>query len=447
LEDAPTLTAVYDALLRRCPPYRLPGVWADVEVDPAVRHAPEDPAAVIAELAERFPSTILTAAGVARTTADNGLAPSHALRTASPWLFLRPEPHRRPFAVVTPAGCLGGRDLPVLAALKDYATAEALAADPERQLWVAGSTADVAALRTAGLPAALALGLEDFGPRELTALCGAFGWRYPAKGRTVPESPGEPLCPHEPRPGGGAGTAEAADAARSAHGPARSRRLDVSAAADRDALALNLVAWSPARLALEPPAVLGAVRAHLRAVQDHLGVTDMQVGIWLPDAGFLERIAWQLRFDPQAVSAAAILADVERSVGDLLFDRPAPPPEPATYLDAEDQLRLALGRQARGQCGAEEVRRAREQLQDRLDREVLRPLLQRTGSPTTRNLQVALRQVSRLFHGLGMTMDLSLSQRFSETLGGNGDPIPAGQLQQLTALAQTLMALTKGLRQ
>jgi hypothetical protein len=57
---------------------------------------------------------------------------------------------------------------------------------------------------------------------------------------------------------------------------------------------------------------------------------------------------------------------------------------------------------------------------------------------------LALVEVSRLFHHLGTAMGISLTERFLETLGDGREPIPAGQLQQLTALAQTMMALTKG---
>jgi hypothetical protein len=218
-------------------------------------------------------------------------------------------------------------------------------------------------------------------------------------------------------------------------------------AVDIDPPAIILVAWSPSRLALDEPAVVRAVQSHLQGLENNLGLAGMNVGVWTPDAHALARLEYQLRFDPRAVSAAAILADIADSAGDLMLQNPAPPaPPPATYLEAEEQLRQVLLRHCHKQCGPEEVRRAQEQYDDRLDREVIRQLLQPTGSASKRNSQLALMQFSRLLHRLGLAMDVSLTQRIVATLGGGEEPIPRGQLQQLTTLARTVIALTKGLR-
>ena len=169
----------------------------------------------------------------------------------------------------------------------------------------------------------------------------------------------------------------------------------------------------------------------------------MDVGVWEPDQRVLERIAWQLRFDPQAVTAAAIRAEIEGNLWNLMFDRPVPP---ATYLEAEEQLRRAVRGQARGLCDREDVQRAREELHDCLEREVIRPLWQPTGSPAQRNVQLALMQVSRLFHQAASATEVSPSLPSGATRRGGDELIPVGQLRQLTTLAQTLLALTKGLR-
>jgi hypothetical protein len=204
-----------------------------------------------------------------------------------------------------------------------------------------------------------------------------------------------------------------------------------------------LVAWSPARLDREEPPALRAVRAHLRDIQNHAVVNEMDVGVWEPDRGVLEQLAWQLRFDPQAVTAEAIRAEIEGDLWNLMFEHPVPP---ATYLEAEDRLRQAVRGHARGHGDREDVQRAREDLHDCLEREVIRPLLQPTGSPGERNVQLALMQVSRLFHQVARATDVSLTQPSMQTRRGGDELIPDGQLRQLTTLAQTLLALTKGLR-
>jgi hypothetical protein len=190
----------------------------------------------------------------------------------------------------------------------------------------------------------------------------------------------------EPQRSAGAGTGDVADPPPGARAPTHTRWLNSFTVGNRDTPVLILVGWAPARLAPEPPAVLGTVRSHLRAMQDYVGVTRMEVGIWQPDARFLERLAWRLRFDPRAVSGAAVLAEVEGSIRDPMFDSPPPRPAPATYWEAEDQLRQALHSNTGGPHRAEDVRRARDHLHRRLERDVLRPLLQRSGSPSKRNL-------------------------------------------------------------
>jgi hypothetical protein len=126
--------------------------------------------------------------------------------------------------------------------------------------------------------------------------------------------------------------------------------------------------------------------------------------VWQPDARFLDRITWQLHFDPRAMAGAALLSDIDGGISDPMVDSPGPPPKPATYFEARDQLCRALREHARGHGGADDVRRAQNCVDDRLESEVIRPLLQPTGSPAKRNMQVALMEASRLFHGLGMAI-------------------------------------------
>jgi hypothetical protein len=242
--------------------------------------------------------------------------------------------------------------------------------------------------------------------------------------------------------GAGAAPAEAAGPAPRLRAAAQGGWPDVGRPRGCLPPALMLVAWAPARLDREEPAALRAVRAHLRDIQNHVAVNEMEVGVWEPDQRVLEQIAWQLRFDPQAVTAAAIRAEIEGNVWNLMFDRPVPP---ASYLEAEEQLRRALRRQARGLCDREDVQRARDDLHDCLEREVIRPLWQPTGSPAKRNVQLALMLVSRLFHQAALATEVSLTLPSGATRRGGDELIPGAQLRQLTTLSQTIIALTKGL--
>src|SRR5262249_40108403 len=159
----------------------------------------------------------------------------------------------------------------------------------------------------------------------------------------------------------------------------------------------------------------------------------MDVGVWVPSRRYLERLKFQLEFDPRRIEAAEMFTDIEEEAGDLMFDSPPPPPppaQPANYLAAEQELRDALRHSSRGKAGPERRRHAREQFAVLLEKEVIRPLFRPTGSANARNLQVALMQSSRLLHRLGIAIDEGLTRRPVEALLRSAEPIPRGQLQQ-----------------
>jgi hypothetical protein len=110
-------------------------------------------------LAGKFSPDQLIQAGIAKRHPLE-LLPSDALKCpGSPLVFLRPEPNEEPVEVLTSSGALSGCRLPLIASLSERRTLDALDTHLG-DLLLASSIEDMVVLRTLGLPASLACGLD-----------------------------------------------------------------------------------------------------------------------------------------------------------------------------------------------------------------------------------------------------------------------------------------------
>jgi len=375
------------------------------------------------EVSQRFGSADSVAAGVAKVNGDGTLKPSAALDfSGQPLLFVLPKAGAAPSEVVTAVGTLSGKQLPLEDVFADGATREAL--QSAGQLLIAFSAEDIAVLRSVGLPVAPAWGLDRLTPSSLRNLSRLCGWR-----RSSTAGPD------------GDDFAQRATDAR----PARIHpRPDETAAADSFAAAslpLTLVAWSPAQLRCAKPAELDSVVRHLRLVKRHLDIQEMDVGIWTPSTAFVERLGFRLQFDASEVNASDFLLDIDEHSGDALSPTSPAPTPPRSLAAATEELHLTLHDSVNKRCTPERLLRAHQAFNERLEAELLQPLLRGGGSAEVRNLRALLKEVSGLAHRLVPLINAGIVQRPVEAL--IHCPEPVLQLNQLDRLVQLVITLTK----
>jgi hypothetical protein len=136
-----------------------------------VRSLPSGAGPLLASLRKEFSDEQLCTAQLAVTTATGSweLAPALA---APPGIFavLRSQPDAPPHDLLLPRGQLLTADPPCFAAPEDYTTRQALKQAGGR-LFAAMDLQDLAILQTLGLPATLAVGLDQLDGAQLRRLC------------------------------------------------------------------------------------------------------------------------------------------------------------------------------------------------------------------------------------------------------------------------------------
>src|SRR5262249_31393399 len=150
------------------------------------------------------------------------------------------------------------------------------------------------------------------------------------------------------------------------------------------------VGWSPSRLLHELPAALDGICQRFRAIQNNLHIEHMEVGVWVPEPDYLDRLRFQLHHYPSEISADEMFADIEVSYVEAMFEGKCapPPPAPPDYVTAVRTLREAL-RESKGSKPSDRLHAALEAFERRLDVDLIQPILQPTAAPRTRNLQAS----------------------------------------------------------
>jgi hypothetical protein len=456
---------IYQRLFTLCGGYTLPEPWSHLLMDVDVRACPASFSKTLEQLAETFPAAALETSGVATRASDGALVPAAALSDpGTPIVFLRPRPDVFPVEVVTAAGCLCGRHLPATAILSDHRTLKSLIRR-HGVLLVTFNIHDMLVLRGLGFAATLATGLECLGPKQLSKVRTHFGWtrRSPhpeldpycsSQHQRAPQAEASPRSTHHesqaeakcaPASGGETGHVGEALQFRLAALPAEcGRHAEEEEHEKPESPSLIFVGWSPSELVVKRPPKLDEIKVHLRAIQDALHMEDMDIGVWVPERTYLERLRLQLSFHPREVSAEDLFADIEESAGDLMFDGPEPPPSPPTnYDDAQQALRHAFRAFARGKIDSVHLSQASDDFETWLQKEILEPLTRSACPPRKRNLRAVLLHLSRLVHRLGFSIDEGLAQMPAELLLRSPELISPSKLDQYCRLIDKLIAVSK----
>lgn len=356
------MSHIYQQLACLSAAARLPRRWSFVPAHPSVRCVPRDPGAILTALRERFSEEALEEAGVIKRDTDAGVQMSATLQ-AEPRLFvvLRRSQDATPEDILGPAGLLSGRILACLSAAGDASTAEELDAWQAR-LFAAFDIWDLAILRSLGIPATLAVGLDRLNGAGLRSMLG----RPNAAGHANP----------------------------SAAGPSA-----LWAAAEK----LILVGWSVARLSASTPNGLKAIASLLGGAGRLFGFDTSRILVWKPTKTHLERIRFAVALRDFSLLREGIADSVNASLRpiDHLVDDQAGLPAGEAFLRARH-------------CLTEELRREQEigQLSYRIpglvdvygrayERAILDPLVREAAtadSPLDRAVSLAAADLMREIH-------------------------------------------------
>jgi hypothetical protein len=169
-----SLSGVYQRLFARCPSLCFPEPWSFVGPSGECRGCVVDPAETVAVLRSEFDLPILQAAGVIDRSADGNVCLQPQLcDPAGAIIALRAEGAEAPFELLTAAGGLSRRTLPLLAALDDARMAHQ--AQQTGHLFASFQIQEVALLRALGFPATLCTGLQTLSFEQLRSLDDLFG--------------------------------------------------------------------------------------------------------------------------------------------------------------------------------------------------------------------------------------------------------------------------------
>ncbi len=326
---------------------------------------------------------------------DGRVALSGLLATNDSYLCALQKPRaKKPFDVVAGGGGTLLGQLPVTAALDD----EEFLARVKREggrLFLAESAADVAILRSFGLPAAPSHEVERLGGKRLERFCAKMG--LPLIGRLENGS----------------------DAA-----PPKSRRKREQPTGPRIPWSLILVNWRPSQLNLDDVPAMLEIRSHLLALAERLGIPLDDFAIWKPSVVWLARLRHALECGDPALVREVARGGFEDDC--VMLDRwpLIEPQEPRTLVEAVSAM-LAPQDQFDRRTAPPDIERI-------LDRDLFGPMLHGMEEITDafeRNLRATLVGVSRVF------------------LRGTWQPANGSMtLRECVAAARQIRALTKDLR-
>jgi hypothetical protein len=402
---------IYDFIVRQGTPSKLPGPWKVFKCNPAFFNLEVAPATLLRRLQSKFASDDLKRAGVTKVSGKPTTVLSPPLvDNRSLIVAIRPEAGQKPRALSF-AGMdttLEGR-WALDAALADYQV-RALLESFGRQLLIVSSAEDLAVLRSMGLPAAPASGLECVGGQRLELLRKRLGLQAPDNEHAGRErAPGPQSATHK---------------------------------APIEPIALILVNWSPSRLDLDDVPLILQIRDRLRRLEELCGLEFPDFTIWKPTAKHLERLRFCIANRTRSYIYTALYASLEESCQTLERSALGPRPEPETLVEAVRELNV-YPRTASFDALTSRSWDLAERL---LQREVIEPLLKQaeeTTDPLERSLCVQLAGLSGTLHTLMLRLATGAASLGGAT-GPNGPRgLPKEELQQMLALSDRVRVLTQ----
>lgn len=247
---------IFAFLVKSCPLLPLAPPLVGLQPQCRARQGAADAGKLQQSLLKKFPQEALSTAGVLRKAEGSEELALHPV-LADPkgaFLPLSTKANADPFELLGTEGCVSGRTLPLLAAVKDHDVSMGVKAG--LPLLIAFGVPDCAVLSAAGLPCTTANGLNQLRDPQLKSVCDTLGWRRGLL-RNLESSSG----------------AAVSNRAVNSHLPVRQ---------------LVLVGWNPSAWSNELPTTFAATSEHLKCLHSELQIQMPQVLLWTPPPSSLK---------------------------------------------------------------------------------------------------------------------------------------------------------------
>lgn len=417
-----------------------------LEVDDDVYECPSDPAKLMGLLTEEFSVEELCACGIANMEdAAGGLVP--AITDGDAIIVMRDPKTNEPFELLTKAGCLSPGSLPTLEILCDHRTQRMLK-QSDGDLFVAFEIEDVVILRACGLPATLAVGLDDLPLEKLDQFCESFSLSCLKSERCVSREEAE--SEHKDQ------------SAFHPDDPIRRMAMDLkrdqsvssspsSTVAGPDLRAqsspaqLVLIGWKPSELSVDVPSELKAVVDHLDQLNRFMRVEVYEIGLWQVDEERVEQLRFIAeRHNADCFETALLDALDEIDVSIVHFGKKklvqGPPADYPTALTRLQEGALSDG--GLGFPGPDQRKDAWSDVQRLLNKQIVNPLREAAltmGDPVQRTLLMSMAEISNVFHAQTALVGEQLNRKIVD----GSDQLPVDQFKNLMAMADRLIDIAK----
>jgi hypothetical protein len=402
VENQPnSFCTVYQRLFSRCPSLCFPGLWIFVGSSGDCRGCVVDPPETLAALRAEFELPLLQAAGVIDRLPDGNVCLHPQLcDPAGAIIALRAEGAEAPFELLTAAGCLSRRTLPLLATLGDARTAQE--AQQTGYLLASFQIQEVALLRALGFPATLCTGLDNLSFDQLGSLDEVFGQRefsaLMERGRSTEPATGE-------------GSAE-------------------SASAGANTPNVTLLGWSLLQLDPAAPIELSKTAAAFDEFGRFLDYDYSWLGIWRASSADVETLRYRLR-----VQALPLIMPLLEKSADTVYElcpekaqvRLAEPEAlrpPAHFAQAQADLVANLAGSWVDGSQEREVREAKRVYEEIVRRDLVRPLQEwalASADPVIRNTGAELASLCALLHEISPSLQAVVGDQLRYARGLDGD--------------------------
>jgi hypothetical protein len=433
-ENLPDRSEIYHKVFERCAAFALPAPWDFLVPDPDCRGPIPDPDATLAALQNEFTDDQLVDARVIERLPENRVRLSPVLVYPTGGVVaLRDEPGRKPFELLTCAGALSGRDLPVFASMRDARTKDLATGNARcNALYVTCEIREVALLRSVGLAASMASGLDERSLETFRRLSQTpeFSLTEPSKAYQEAMAAGAAELDAEVAADADALAGANSDVAANPTTPAAPDPAmppvpekyvsgtppQHTATWSSDEPLRVLLGWRPLVLTLECPSWPGLLAAELDLAEQYLRLDFADMHVWRPVPEYLEKLKYLLKFRDEPLIRECLSGQYgdHFSIAAVRPDPAGPSKNRPPFMKAWDDLQDRLDEDRKHQRLSEEGDEGLRTYERLAEEELVRPLEDWAlahSDAQVRNAGVELAYVCRLLHRLKPWLQEELSMR------------------------------------